>query len=65
MHEADIVKGYNRSGILTEVFLSGSRKFPLDKDRGWSMNLRARHSFTEAETEQQQKVQMVILLFQK
>lgn len=49
--------------MLTEVLLSGSKKFPLD--RGRSMNKTARCGFTEAETKQLQKVQMVILLFQK
>lgn len=65
MDEVNILKGYNRSGILTELLLSGSWKLQLDKERGWSMNIRARCGFTEAETKQQQKVQGVILLFQK
>lgn len=34
MDEVDILKGYNRSGILTEVLLRGSKKFPSDRDRG-------------------------------
>lgn len=63
MDEVDILKGYNRSGILTEVLLSASRKLPLA--RGWSMNIGATCGFREAEIYQQQKTQMVILLFQK
>lgn len=34
MDEVNILKGYNRSGILTELLLSGSWKLQLDKERG-------------------------------
>lgn len=50
----NILKGQSRSGILTEVLTNGSRKFPWN-DRGWSMTIRARCIFTEAERKQKQK----------